>query len=67
MRIKFIGEITEQTKKLYEDMLDVLERKRALERIPVTLHSGISLELSTGEQLVPFRHRVLTSYINQHK
>ena len=44
-------------KKQVELLKDELERKRNLETIPVTLPSGISLELSAGE------HNVLQKYI----
>lgn len=47
---------TEQQRKLREE----LERKRAAEKVPVTLPSGINLELSAGEHNILQKHIVET-------
>lgn len=42
-----------------------LERKRALERIPVTLPSGVTLELSTGEHNL-LQKKIVEDFLSVH-
>lgn len=54
--MKTLSLFTEQQRKLREE----LERKRAAEKVPVTLPSGINLELSAGEHNILQKHIVET-------